>query len=107
MPQSLPPKSGLEVGGQRQPRPRRRGGRRGKGAERSAERSGRAPSRGRGRGHERRAGGWGERGGRRASTAVRAHVTGPRGPARAVVWTSEDGGREGASSAGGREAHRL
>jgi hypothetical protein len=44
---------------------------------------------------------------RRASPAVRAHVTGPRVPAHAVVQASEDGGREGASSAGGREAHRL
>ena len=60
-----------------------------------------------GRGREGRGRGAGERGGERASFAVRAHVTGPRGPARAVVWTSEDGGGEGASSAGGREAHRL
>ena len=60
-----------------------------------------------GRGRARRAREEGEPGGRRASLAVRAHVTGPRGPARAVVWASEDGGREGASSARGREAHRL
>lgn len=60
-----------------------------------------------GRGRVRLAGEAGEPGGRRASPAVRAHVTGPRGPARAVVWASEDGGREGTSSTGGRETHRL
>lgn len=49
----------------------------------------------------------GQPAGRRASPALRAHVTGPRGPALAVVQGSEDGGGEGTSSAGGREAHRL
>lgn len=91
----------------RWPRPRRGGGRRGKRAGLNAARAGRAQSRGRGRGRARRAGEEGEHSGPRASLAVRAHVTGPRGPARAVVWASEDGGREGASSAGGRETHRL
>lgn len=45
--------------------------------------------------------------GRRASPALRAHVTGRRDSALAVVQASEDGGREGTSSAGRREAHRL
>lgn len=49
----------------------------------------------------------GQPAGRRASPALRAHVTGPPGPALAVVQASEDGGGEGTSSTGGREAHRL
>lgn len=85
---------------------RQRGGAKRRELRTGAGRSGAGP-RAAGRGRERRAREAGELGGRRASLAVRAHVTGPRSPARAVVRASEDGGREGTSSAGGREAHRL
>lgn len=45
-----------------------------------------------GRGLEGRARGAGQPAGRRASPALRAHVTGLRGPALADVQASEDGG---------------
>lgn len=59
-------------------------------------RAGKAARGGAGRGLEGRARGAGQEAGqpagRRASPALRAHVTGPRGPALADVQASEDGG---------------